>query len=107
MKRLLFILLFFIHTILSFSQHKTTSEDSLRGIISSERKCFDVYFYDLSVFVDINKKYIKGSNIIYFTATEDFNLFQLDLNKEMYIGKITDKNDSTITYSRKNNSIFI
>ncbi|HWZ23509.1 MAG TPA: M1 family metallopeptidase [Cytophagaceae bacterium] len=106
MKRL-FILLFFFPSILTFSQQKITSEDSLRGILSPERKCFDVYYYDLSITVNTAKQYITGSNSIYFTAEEDFTLFQLDLDKEMQIGKITDKNDSIITYSRKGNSVFV
>jgi aminopeptidase N len=106
MKRL-FILLLFFPSILAFSQQKITSEDSLRGILSPERKCFDVYYYDLSITVNTAKQYITGSNSIYFKAEEDFSLFQLDLDKEMYISKITDKNDSTITYSRKGNSVFV
>ena len=107
MKRIFLILLFFTHATLSFSQYKITAEDSLRGMLSPERKCFDVYYYDLSLFIDLNKQSIIGSNSIYFTAVEDFSLFQLDLDKEMMVSKITDKNDSTITYFRKDNSIFI
>ena len=107
MQRLLFILLFFFPSILTFSQQKITYEDSLRGILSPERKCFDVYYYDLFIFVDINKQYISGSNTVYFTAADDFTLLQLDLNKEMRISKIVDKNDSIIVYSRKGNSVFV
>jgi aminopeptidase N len=107
MKKLFLFLLFLTPILHSFSQQKITHQDSLRGGLSSERKCFDVQFYDLSVFVDVNKHFISGSNIIYFTSLEDFNLFQLDLDHGMMISKITDINDSSITYTRIENSVYV
>lgn len=107
MKRLFLFLLFLTTAFLSFSQQKITLQDSLRGTLSPERKCFDVQFYDLSVFVDLDNQFISGSNIIYFTTVEDFDSLQLDLDRAMRISKITDMNESSITYSRIENSVYV
>ncbi len=107
MKKLFLVLLFLNISFFSFSQRKFTQEDSLRGYLSKERKCFDVKFYDLYVSVHLSRQMISGRNKIHFTAVEDLDVLQLDLDQNMKISKITDANDSTITYTRKANSVFV
>jgi aminopeptidase N len=108
MKKLFFILLFSIYFFPCFSQQqKISGEDSIRGILSRERTCFDVHYYDLSLSVNVNKQFISGSNAIYFKALEDFSVLQLDLFNNLSISKITDAKDSSITYERKNNALFV
>src|ERR1035437_4112013 len=62
---------------------KFTRADSLRGTLSALRSCYDVLLYDLDVKVDIENKFISGSNTIKFLATTDFQKFQIDLFENM------------------------
>lgn len=57
-----------------------TSPDSLLGYLNPYRSWFDVHYYNLSVDIDIQRKYINGTNEIYFTATDAAAPFlQIDL----------------------------
>jgi hypothetical protein len=49
-----------------------TRADSLRGYMSPLRTCYDINYYHLDVKFDIENKFISGSNLFKFTATEDF-----------------------------------
>jgi aminopeptidase N len=108
MKKVFFILLFFYCSFQCFSQQqKISAEDSTRGTLSKERSCFDIHYYDLSLSVNIDKQFISGSNVIYFKVLEDFSIIQLDLFNNLSISKITDAKDSSITYVRKSNTVFV
>ncbi|MBC8173980.1 MAG: M1 family metallopeptidase [Chitinophagales bacterium] len=80
--------------------------DTLRGTLNSHRSCYDVTFYDLTVKVDIPNKSIAGNNKIYFTATQDFELMQIDLFSELAIEKIL-CNGAELKYKREYNAVFI
>ena len=56
-----------------------TKADTLRGMLSPLRTCYDVTFYDLEVKIDGEKRRIAGRNIIYFRATQAFKRLQIDL----------------------------
>ncbi|MEO6978500.1 MAG: M1 family peptidase, partial [Mucilaginibacter sp.] len=55
-----------------------TRADSLRGYLSPLRTCYDINYYHLDVKFDIDNKFISGSNLFRFTATEDFTKLQFD-----------------------------
>lgn len=57
----------------------TTNPDSIRGALRTERTCFDVTYYDLTVDIDPVKKRIVGKNDIYFTCLETAKTIQIDL----------------------------
>jgi hypothetical protein len=110
-KQFSFIILFFIiitsHAQLDFSTHKKfTKADSLRGTLSPFRSCYDVLMYDLDIKIDIDNKFISGSNTIKFLATENFQTLQVDLFSNMKIEKIL-YHDKELNYSRLFNAVFI
>ncbi len=107
MKKIYFGILFFFQLINCFSQQQTTAKDSLRGILSPERSCFDVYYYDLSVSINVEEQFISGNNCIYFIAQKDFSLIQLDLNGELSIQKIIDNKGNNLDFYRKGNTFFV
>jgi aminopeptidase N len=83
-----------------------TTQDSLRGALRPERTCYDVTFYDLSVKVDIEKKFITGANEIFFTAKEDFSTLQIDLFDNMTIKSITSRGQN-LAFERNGNATFV
>ena len=94
MKKLIFALFSLFLSLTTFAQKdhyqhiKFTEADTLRGMLRPERTCYDVYFYDLNIKVDINKKAIAGHVDIYYHALEDFTRLQIDLYQNMKIQKI-------------------
>ena len=69
----LFFIPFLSNAQLDFSNNKKfTKADSLRGTLSSLRSCYDVLMYDLDIKVDIENKFISGSNTIKFISVNDF-----------------------------------
>lgn len=83
-----------------------TKADTLRGMLSPLRTCYDVNFYDLTVKVDIENKFISGSNKIYFTATETFSSLQIDLFENLKIEKIQ-LHGAPLKFSRQYNAVFV
>src|SRR2546428_3365311 len=66
-----------------------TRADTLRGTLTPERKCYDVRFYHLDVRIDPATQSISGSNTIQFSVDSTFDRMQIDLFRNMDIGKIT------------------
>lgn len=92
---------------LNFSKPSQFSrKDSLRGTLSIERACFDVRFYELSLRVDIDKKYISGSNEISFEMKAPSSKIQIDLFANMNVNSII-WNNKNLSFSREENAIFI
>jgi aminopeptidase N len=90
----------------SFAQ-PFTKADSLRGSLTSPlRNCYNINFYHLNVKVDIDKKFISGSNQFKFTAIQDFKTLQFDLFDNLAIEKIVYR-DSIIPFTREFNAVFI
>lgn len=85
---------------------KFTMADTLRGKLSYFRSCYDVLMYDLDVKVDIDRKFISGSNTIKFAVMNDFKKLQIDLFANMQIDKI-EYNDRELKYVRDYNAVFV
>lgn len=83
-----------------------TRADSLRGMLTPLRTCFDVTYYDLDVKVNPMDSTVSGSNTIVFKAESDFNKLQIDLFDNLEITAITHKGDSLI-YTREFNAVFV
>lgn len=106
-----FILLFVIFPILLSAQvaenkPEYTLADSLQGKLSPHRTCYDVKFYHLDVRLDIDKRYISGSNLFKFKATENLKELQFDLFANLNIDKIVYKNKK-LNYTRQANAVFV
>ena len=80
--------------------------DSLRGNLSPARTCYDINYYHLDVKVNIDEKFISGSNVFRFTAVSDFKRLQFDLFKNLTIQKVLYK-DKVLSFTREYNSVFI
>lgn len=87
-------------------QNGFTRADTLRGKLTPLRTCYDVSFYDLDVKVDIDNKFISGSNKIRFLVKEPFNTMQMDLSANMQIHKILYE-ETELAYSREFNAVFV
>lgn len=83
-----------------------THADSLRGNITLLRSSYDINYYHLDVKVDIDKKFISGSNVFRFTATRDLSKLQFDLFENLSISKIIYKGVE-VPYKRDANAVFV
>ncbi|WP_276364521.1 M1 family metallopeptidase [Daejeonella sp. H1SJ63] len=99
-------LLLLIHTAL-FSQNSIFSRaDTLRGTLSNERRSYDINYYHLDISIDIDNKFIHGSNLFRFKAIADIKKLQFDLFENLKIDKIIYR-DKEIPYKREFNAVFI
>nr|WP_322973759.1 M1 family metallopeptidase [Pedobacter sp. MR2016-24] len=83
-----------------------TRADTLRGMLSPERTCYDLNYYHLDVKIDIENKSISGSNEFNFTATKDFILLQFDLFNNLNVEKVV-YNGQELPFKREFNAVFV
>lgn len=83
-----------------------TRSDTLRGTLTSLRTCYDINYYHLVVKVNINERFISGSNRFAFTATADFKMLQFDLFSNLQIERIMYKGKA-LPYTREFNAVFV
>lgn len=113
MKRLLFVLgVIVLVSNYSFAQlgtglpEKFTRKDSLRGTLTPERANYDVTFYNLDLKIDIENKYISGSNIIQFKVKNNLPVLQFDLFDNLKITKV-EWNNKSLPFKREFNAVFV
>jgi aminopeptidase N len=109
MKRLILTFLIFLLFFTSKAQvSKTiyTKADSLRGMLTPLRTCYDINFYHLDVKINIDDQSISGSNEISFTATQDFTKLQFDLFENMKVQKVVYQ-DNELKFTREFNAVFV
>ena len=87
-------------------KEKYTHADTLRGSLSPLRSCYDINYYHLDVKVNIDQRFISGSNQFKFTATEDFAKLQFDLFANLNVDKVVYKG-KTLPYTREANAVFV
>jgi aminopeptidase N len=107
---LLIVLLVFAVPMLSAQEREMpiTRADSLRGMLSPERTCYDVKFYHLDVRVDPSDSSLRGSNDIVFEALTPLTRMQGDLFENMKISSITlEGHRSKLSYRREGNAFFV
>ncbi len=85
---------------------KFSRKDSLRGTLSPERANYDVRFYNLDLKIDIDKKYISGSNTILFTAVNNLSKLQFDLFDNLKINKV-EWNNQALKFDREYHAVFV
>lgn len=113
MKRLLtFIGIIFIINNNSSAQLGTgipdqfTRKDSLRGTLSPARANYDVKYYELDLKIDIENKYISGSNLIRFDVKKNLPTLQFDLFDNLKITKV-EWNAKPLDFKREFNAVFV
>ncbi|TDO19647.1 M1 family metallopeptidase [Pedobacter duraquae] len=89
-------------------QHKEsyTRADSLRGMLTPLRSCYDINYYHLDVAVNIDEKSIQGSNEFVFTATQDFSRLQFDLFANLNVDKVIYQGKE-LPFKREFNAVFV
>jgi aminopeptidase N len=85
---------------------KTTRADTLRGMLTPLRTCYDINYYHLDVKIDIEERTVSGSNKFAFTATSTFNKLQFDLFSHLKVEKVLYK-DKELPFTREFNAVFI
>jgi hypothetical protein len=81
-------------------------EDTLEGMPTPVRTCYDVLFYDLSVKVDVAGKMLGGHNRIRFRAVRAFDSLQIDLYATLRIDSILFRGQS-LSYTREYNAVYV
>lgn len=83
-----------------------TRADSLRGMLTPLRTCYDINYYHLDVKINMDDKSVSGSNEFKFTATQDFTKLQFDLFANLKIDKIIYKG-AEVPYTREFGAVFV
>jgi aminopeptidase N len=106
--RLSILLLFSIsaHAQLLEKQTVFTKADSLRGMLTPLRTCYDINYYHLDVKIDIDRKSITGSNEFQFTATQDFDKLQFDLFSNLKVDRVVYRGQELL-FTREFNAVFV
>ena len=91
---------------ISNRQNGFTRADTLRGMLSPLRTCYDVSFYHLDVDVNLENRSIEGSNRIRFKVAAPFNRMQIDLYANMRIKKIL-YGDQPLSFTREDDAVFV
>jgi aminopeptidase N len=97
---------------LIFTQETTpapvfTRADTLRGMNSPERTCYDIKYYHLDVKIDPMAQSIEGSNTIDFVVDSSFDRMQIGLFKNMDIAKIVLDGETTLQFDREYDAVII
>lgn len=87
-------------------KNEFTRADSLRGYLTPLRTCYDIQYYHLDVKVDVDNKFISGSNLFRFKATEDFERLQFDLFANLKINKVIYQGKE-LSFTREYNAVFL
>ncbi|MBC8053182.1 MAG: M1 family metallopeptidase [Sphingobacteriaceae bacterium] len=80
--------------------------DTLRGMLTPLRTCYDINYYHLDIKVNIEEKKVSGSNLFRFTATENFKQVQIDLFENLKIDKII-FDGAELPYTREFNAVYV
>ena len=83
-----------------------TRADTLRGMQTPLRTCYDINYYHLNVKFDIDHKFISGSTLFKFTAMQNFSKLQFDLFANLNIEKVLYKGKE-LKYTREFNAVFL
>ena len=87
-------------------EEQTTRADTLRGMLTPLRTCYDINYYHLDVKIDIDNRSVSGSNKFVFTATDTFNKLQFDLFANLNIDRVVYKGKD-IPFTREFNAVFV
>jgi hypothetical protein len=83
-----------------------TRADTLLGMLTPLRSCYDVLFYDLDMTLFPETRSIQGSNAIRFRAVTGFDRLQVDLHDNLVVDKIL-YHGQELAYTRECHAIFV
>ena len=84
-----------------------TRADTLRGMLTPLRTCYDVLYYHLDVRIDPEQQSLSGSTTIRFTVVSDFTTLQVDLFPNMEVQQILLDGKTKLAFSRECGAIFV
>ena len=84
-----------------------TKADSLRGMLTPLRTCYDVTEYRLDLRVDPAEKWISGTCTIHMRILDDSREIQLDLAENMAISDIRDGQGKKLKFTREINTVIV
>ncbi len=93
-------------TLVAIHQQNFSRADTLRGMLSPLRTCYDVTFYHLDAAIDLDRHFISGNNKIRYNVISPFDIMQVDLYANMKIREILFRGQS-LTFTREANAVFI
>lgn len=106
-KYALVIVLLVVAKVCSAQQYPAfTHADTLRGMLTPLRTCYDVTFYDLHLKIDVTSHFISGYNVIAYKVVNDFSKMQIDLFANLKIDSII-HGSSSLKYKRDGNAVFV
>ncbi|MXV52963.1 M1 family peptidase [Pedobacter sp. HMF7647] len=88
------------------SQEKYTRADTLRGMLTPLRTCYDINYYHLDVQMNISNQSIQGSNEFSFTATQNFQKLQFDLFDNLKVERVL-YGKQELPFTREFNAVFV
>jgi len=106
MRLLSTIVLTFVSMSLMAQSTTYTRQDSLRGSITPEREWWDLTYYHLSMSVNPDQKFIKGTNLIKYDVLKSHQKMQIDLQPPMKITRVS-VDDVEQIFVRDGNAYFI
>ena len=102
----MFVTLMLLHDKSISQEYEFTKQDTLRGSITPERAWWDLTYYHLDIAVDLDNKFIKGSNTIEYKVLESNKKLQVDLQSPLKITKV-EQNGKELTFSSEGSAHFI
>jgi aminopeptidase N len=87
-------------------KQQTSRADSLRGMLTPLRTCYDINYYHLDVKIDIEQRSVSGSNTFSFTAASDFTKLQFDLFANLKVERVVYKGQE-LPFTREFNAVFV
>lgn len=78
----------------------------MRGTLTPYRTAYDLNYYHLDVKVDIDQRFISGSNLFRFRATQDFDKLQFDLFDNMKVEKVVYQQQE-VPFEREHHAVFV
>ena len=100
------VFLMLLHNKSISQEYEFTKQDTLRGSITPERAWWDLTYYHLDIAVDLDNKFIKGSNTIEYKVLEPNKKLQVDLQSPLKITKV-EQNGKELTFSSEGSAHFI
>ena len=100
------VTLMLLHNKSISQEYEFTKQDTLRGSITPERAWWDLTYYHLDIAVDLDNKFIKGSNTIEYKVLEPNKKLQVDLQSPLKITKV-EQNGKELTFSSEGSAHFI
>lgn len=83
-----------------------TQQDSIRGSITPERAWWDLKKYDLKIRVNPTKRFISGTNTVFYEVLTGATCMQIDLQAPMQLIGVT-QDGKTLNFKRNGNAFYI